>query len=189
ATFSSPVDPRLEAPESFRRGAIGSSAAGVHSARRPPTAAQRPPGGGRAPGGAGRRNQGRGVERAAGRGKNEEEKNEEKRKGKARWKRNWPPQPRARLGQWLLDRAPWRTAAGGNLPGEEEEGEKEEEEEEEEETRSTDACAPGRRGPEAQSLGSGAPPHLCSRRQAAMKRCHLDPQEVRRQRLGGLRRT
>ncbi|CAK0884598.1 unnamed protein product, partial [Prorocentrum cordatum] len=122
ATFSSPVDPRLEAPESFRRGAIGSSAAGVHSARRPPTAAQRPPGGGRAPGGAGRRNQGRGVERAAGRGKNE------KRKGKARWKRNWPPQPRARLGQWLLDRAPWRTAAGGNLPGEEEEGEKEEEE-------------------------------------------------------------
>ncbi|CAK0884617.1 unnamed protein product, partial [Prorocentrum cordatum] len=52
----------------------------------------------------------------------------EKRKGKARWKRNWPPQPRARLGQWLLDRAPWRTAAGGNLPGEEEEGEKEEEE-------------------------------------------------------------
>ncbi|CAK0884609.1 unnamed protein product, partial [Prorocentrum cordatum] len=100
ATFSSPVDPRLEAPESFRRGAIGSSAAGVHSARRPPTAAQRPPGGGRAPGGAGRRNQGRGVERAAGRGKNE------KRKGKARWKRNWPPQPRARLGQWLLDRAP-----------------------------------------------------------------------------------
>ncbi|CAK0884615.1 unnamed protein product, partial [Prorocentrum cordatum] len=56
-------------------------------------------------------------------------------------------------------------------------------------TRSTDACAPGRRGPEAQSLGSGAPPHLCSRRQAAMKRCHLDPQEVRRQRLGGLRRT
>ncbi|CAK0884603.1 unnamed protein product, partial [Prorocentrum cordatum] len=30
----------------------------------------------------------------------------EKRKGKARWKRNWPPQPRARLGQWLLDRAP-----------------------------------------------------------------------------------
>ncbi|CAK0884611.1 unnamed protein product, partial [Prorocentrum cordatum] len=180
ATFSSPVDPRLEAPESFRRGAIGSSAAGVHSARRPPTAAQRPPGGGRAPGGAGRRNQGRGVERAAGRGKNE------KRKGKARWKRNWPPQPRARLGQWLLDRAPWRTAAGGNLPGEEEEGEKEEEEEE---TRSTDACAPGRRGPEAQSLGSGAPPHLCSRRQAAMKRCHLDPQEVRRQRLGGLRRT
>ncbi|CAK0884612.1 unnamed protein product, partial [Prorocentrum cordatum] len=113
----------------------------------------------------------------------------EGRKGKARWKRNWPPQPRARLGQWLLDRAPWRTAAGGNLPGEEEEGEKEEEEEEEEETRSTDACAPGRRGPEAQSLGSGAPPHLCSRRQAAMKRCHLDPQEVRRQRLGGLRRT
>ncbi|CAK0884614.1 unnamed protein product, partial [Prorocentrum cordatum] len=110
------------APESFRRGAIGSSAAGVHSARRPPTAAQRPPGGGRAPGGAGRRNQGRGVERAAGRG-------------------------------------------------------------------NTDACAPGRRGPEAQSLGSGAPPHLCSRRQAAMKRCHLDPQEVRRQRLGGLRRT
>ncbi|CAK0884599.1 unnamed protein product, partial [Prorocentrum cordatum] len=61
------------APESFRRGAIGSSAAGVHSARRPPTAAQRPPGGGRAPGGAGRRNQGRGVERAAGRGKEKRE--------------------------------------------------------------------------------------------------------------------
>ncbi|CAK0884610.1 unnamed protein product, partial [Prorocentrum cordatum] len=153
ATFSSPVDPRLEAPESFRRGAIGSSAAGVHSARRPPTAAQRPPGGGRAPGGAGRRNQGRGVERAAGRGK-------EKREG-------------------ALETELAPTAARSARPVAPRQST----------TRSTDACAPGRRGPEAQSLGSGAPPHLCSRRQAAMKRCHLDPQEVRRQRLGGLRRT